>query len=145
MVIFCRDPDLRQQVIYCIIMRFSEKEAMDFITKKGYTISSRTYRYIKKDVIQSRYKRVEEIFDTGLIDQHLQCLDTIQLAQKEMWKKYEECKDAYKSVEILTQIVNTLPFTSQYYDGMRKVLNIRNKISALQQKEFQHNNNINRL
>ena len=91
---------------------------------------------IKRDIIQSRYKRIEEIFDTGLINQHLQCIDAIQLAQKEMWKKYEECKDAYKCVEILTQIINTLPFESQYYDAMRKVLNIKNKMAALTQKEY---------
>ena len=92
-------------------MRFSEKEALYFIAKKGYKISSRTYRHIKKDILEYRDKRIEEIFDTGFVDQHLQSIDTIQLAQKEMWVNYEKCSDPYKKVEILTQIVNSLPIS----------------------------------
>jgi hypothetical protein len=53
-----------------------------------------------------------------------------------MWINYENCKDPYKKVEILTQIVNSLPFLSQYYDATKKVLIRKNKMYALQQKDF---------
>jgi hypothetical protein len=126
-----RDPELRQYVLECIIFRYSQKESIDYISKKGYNITDRTFRNIKRDIVQSRYKRVEEIFDTGLIDQHLQAIDAVKLAQREMWINYKNCIDPYKRVEILTQIINSLPFLSQYYKTIQIVLMKSKKNSLL--------------
>ena len=116
---------------------------MDYIFKKGYNITDRTFRNIKKDIIQSRFKFFTEFMDTGVIDQHVRAIQIIYQAQREMWINYEKCQDPYKKVEILTQIVNTLPFLSNYYEASRKVLIFKNKMSALQQKDFPQNNSNN--
>lgn len=42
----------------------------------------------------------------------------------------------YKKVEILTQIVNAQPFLSKYFETTKNVLIFKNKMSALQQKNF---------
>ena len=60
--------------------------------------------------------------ETGLIDQHIRAIESIYHAHSEMWVNYEKCQDPYKKVEILTQIVNTLPFMSQYCFGTKKVI-----------------------
>jgi hypothetical protein len=131
-----RDPELRQYVLECMIFRYSEKESMDYIFKKGYNITDRTFRNIKKDIIQSRFKFFAELMDTGVIDQHIRAIQSIYHVQREMWINYEKCEDPYKKVEILTQIVNTLPFLSNYYKATKNVLIFKNKTSALQQKDF---------
>ena len=130
-----RDPELRQYVIECMIFRYTEKESMDYIFKKGYNITDRTFRNIKKDIIKSRFKFFAELLDTGVIDQHIRAIQSIYHVQREMWINYEKCEDPYKKVEILTQIVNTLPFLSNYYKATKNVLIFKNKMSVLPQKE----------
>lgn len=131
-----RDPELRQYVLECMIFRYSEKESMEYIFKKGYNITDRTFRNIKKDIIQSRYKYFKELIDTGLIDQHIRAIESIHYVLREMWLNYEKCGDPYKKVEILTQIVNTQPFLSKYFETTKNVLIFKNKVSALQQKDI---------
>jgi len=131
-----RDPELRQYVLECMIFRYTEKESMDYIIKKGYNITDRTFRNIKKDIIQSRFKFFAELMDTGVIDQHIRAIQSIYHVQREMWINYEKCEDPYKKVEILTQIVNTFPFLSNYYKATKNVVIFKNKMSSLQQKDF---------
>jgi hypothetical protein len=131
-----RDPELRQYILECMIFRYSEKESMDYIFKKGYNITDRTFRNIKKDIINSRFEFFAELMDTGVIDQHIRAIQSIYYVQREMWINYEKCEDPYKKVEILTQIVNTLPFLSNYYKATKNVLVFKHKMSALTQKDF---------
>jgi hypothetical protein len=131
-----RDPELRQYVLECMIFRYNQKESMKYIVKKGYNITDRTFRNIKKDIIKSRFKFFAELMDTGVIDQHIRAIQSIYHVQREMWINYEKCEDPYKKVEILTQIVNTLPFLSNYYKATKNVLIFKNKMSPLQQKDF---------
>jgi hypothetical protein len=44
--------------------------------------------------------------EVGFADQHLDKIDKPDFIEKEMWRKYRECKDPYKGVEILTHIAN---------------------------------------
>ena len=131
-----RDPELRQCVLECMIYRYNQKESMEYLSKKGYNITDRTFRNIKRDIIRSRFKWISEMVDTGLIDQHIRAIESIYHTQREMWINYEKCQDPYKKVEILTQIVNTLPFMSQYCFGTKKVISVKDQMSALQQKDI---------
>jgi hypothetical protein len=131
-----RDPELRQYVLECMIFRFNQKESMDYIFKKGYNITDRTFRNIKKDILKSRFKYFKELVDTGIIDQHIRAIECIHHVLREMWINYEKCQDPYKKVEILTQIVNVQPFLSKYFETTRNVLIFKNKMSAFQQKDI---------
>jgi hypothetical protein len=122
MVYLVRNKELRLLVINCIAMRFTEKESLSYLKTEGYDITARTYHRIKKDIVESRFKRMNEISDTGFIDSHLQSLDTLLHCQKEMWTNYYQCKDPYKKVEILTQICNLQPFISEYTSQSRQVM-----------------------
>lgn len=109
---------------------------MDYITKKGYKITDRTFRNIKKDILKTRFEYFKELVDTGVIDQHIRAIQCIHFVLKEMWLNYKKCEDPYKKVEILTQIINAQPFLSKYFETTRNVLIFKKKMSALEQKEF---------
>lgn len=131
-----RDPELRQYVIECLIFRYTEKESMDYIVKKGYNITDRTFRNIKKDIINSRFQYFKELVDTGVIDQQIRAIECIHFVLREMWNNYEKCEDPYKKVEILTQIVNAQPFLTRYFENSKNVLLFKKKMSALQQQDI---------
>jgi len=63
----------------------------------------------------------------GFVDQHLDKIDKLEVIEKEMWKKYRECKDPYKCVDIVTQIANLQPFISAYCDSTRYVIKCTEK------------------
>lgn len=117
-----RNKELRLLVINCIAMRSSEKEALSYLKEHGHGITARTYERIKKKIIDSRFKRMNEISDIGFIDSHLQSLDVLLLCSKEMWANYQIEKNPYKRVEILTQIANLQPFISEYYQTSKQVM-----------------------
>ena len=72
-----------------------------------------------------KMERLYLMAKVGFVDQHLDKIDKLECIEKEMWKKYRECKDPYKGVEILTQIANLQPFLSAYYDSIRYVIKCR--------------------
>ena len=72
-------------------------------------------------------ERLNLMAKVGFVDQHLDKIDKLEVIEKEMWKKYRECKDPYKGVEILTQIANLQPFLSAYYDSIRYVIKCRDR------------------
>lgn len=122
MTSFVGNKELRLLVINCIAMRFTEKESLAYLRGNGYDVTSRTYQRIKKKIVESRFKRMNEISDTGFIDSHLHGLDTLLHCQKEMWTNYYQEKNPYKKVEILTQIANLQPFISEYTCQSRQVM-----------------------
>ena len=117
-----RDPELRAYIINCMVMRFSEKESLAYLKGHGFEIHERTLYQIKKRIKESRFKRIKEIFDYGIIDQHLQAIDLLNTTVKEMWVNYHKESDPYKKVDILTQIINVQPYLSDYYYGTKKVV-----------------------
>lgn len=117
-----RDPELRMYVIHCMVKRSSTKESLAYLKGYGYKINERTLRRIKKDIKESRFKRVKDIFDFELIDQHINAIDLLLESIHQMWLNYERETDPYKKVEINIQIINILPLLSQYYYETRKIV-----------------------
>jgi hypothetical protein len=122
MVKYDKDLDLRQHIISCIGIGFHEKESLVFLKGKGYDISGITYNRIKKSIKDSRFKRMNDISNTGFIDAHLQTLDNLLLIRKEMWLNYQQEKNPYKKVEILTQIANLEPYIRECYNSTPQVM-----------------------
>lgn len=105
-----------------MVMRFSEKESLAYLKGYGYEITGKTYYEIKKRIKKSRYKRIKDIFEFELVDQHLHAIDLLQTSIKEMWANYHKETDPYKKVDIITQIINVQPYLSDYYYGTHKVI-----------------------
>jgi hypothetical protein len=107
--------DRQKIVIETMVMRLSTKESLLYLQDHGFPITEATYKI-------------------GFVDQHLDKIDKLECIEKEMWKKYRECNDPYKDVEILTQIANLQPFISAYYDSTRYVL--KKQYPSLEKKEY---------
>lgn len=90
----------------------------------GYEIAKQTLRFNKKKIRDSRFKRMREIADTGYIDYHLDAIDTLEWCKKEMVTNYYKVlkTDAYKATEILTQIINALPYFAEYIAESKEVM-----------------------
>ena len=67
---------------------------------------------------------MREMANTGFIDYHLDAIDTLEWAKKEMVGNYYKVlkTDPYKASEILTQIVNLLPYFAEYIAESKLVM-----------------------
>jgi hypothetical protein len=114
-------------VIETITMRLSTEEALTYLHDHGFLIKEATYFRDKAKLEKTKMQRLYLKVKVGFVDQHLDKIDKLEFIEKEMWKKYRECKDPYKGVEILTQIANLQPIVSAYYESTRYVLDRREK------------------
>lgn len=119
--------DRQKEVIETITMRLSAKEALIYLHEHGFLIKEATYYRDKAKLEKMKTERFYLKAKIGFLDQHLDKMDKLEFIEKEMWRKYRECKDAYKGVEILTQIANLQPIISAYYDSTRYVLKCRER------------------
>ena len=118
--------DRQKIVIETITMRLSTKEALVYLHEYGFPIKEATYYREKAKLENMKMERLNLMAKVGFVDQHLDKIDKLEIIEKEMWKKYRECKNPYKGVEILTQIANLQPFLSAYYDSIRYVIKSSN-------------------
>jgi len=117
-----RDKDLRLLIINCIATRMSRAESQTYLENKGYKMSLKQFDRIKKNIIDSRHSRINEIANTGFIDAHLEAIDTFLNIKREMWINYNNEQHPYKKVEILTQIANLQPYINEYYASTQDIM-----------------------
>lgn len=79
-------------------------------------------------------------------DQHLDRIDNIELALKEMWLNYRLEKDTFRKVLILEKIIMVQPYLSSYYEATKYVVDTKNeKIGLIQDSsisKLQKNNSL---
>ena len=101
-------------------MKLSEKEALDYLKDRGFTISRESYYRYKRKIAQSRFDRLSLIAKSQFVDQHLERIDQLELINQEMWHCYRE-KD-YKGMDALLRIAELQTYISPYYDASRYVM-----------------------
>lgn len=116
------DQAARTLIIHCMVQRLTVKESLDYLRKHDIDISKAWFLEQKRRIKESRFSRMREIADTGYIDYHLDAIDTMEWAKKEMIANYENERDPYKRVEILTQLINMLPFFAEYVAETKEVM-----------------------
>jgi len=114
--------ELRQLIIYCIAMKLSETESIEYLRTKGYNCTSRTYRSQKALIRGKRQERLNQIASFEFIDSHLDAIDNLYHVKQEMWLNYEAEQHPYKKTEILTQIANLEPYISEYMGLTKKII-----------------------
>ena len=129
----CRDPELRNLIIVCMLKRFNTRESLVYLHRHEYDIKERTLRKIKHDIRQGRFKEIREILDHEIIDQHLDSIQTLNQSLREMWQQYERENDPSKKVDINIAIVNLLPIRSNYYYNTAKIIT-KEKIEEIEKK-----------
>ena len=118
--------EVRRAIIHCMVQRLTIKDSLDYINnKQGLQLAESTFYKYKRKIKSERFKRMREIADTGYIDYHLDAIDTLEWAKKEMISNYENEQEPYKRVEILTQIINMLPYFAEYISESKKVMELK--------------------
>jgi DNA repair ATPase RecN len=105
-----------------MIMRLSEKDSMQYLHDRGFSISIQHFYRIKKRIQESRFDRLSLIAKQGFVDQHLERIDQLELINSEYWKLYRETKDTFKKALILEKIAELQTYISPYYDASRYIL-----------------------
>jgi hypothetical protein len=101
---------------------------MDFLAKAGIKFHVRSLYNIKNKIKRNISVRVNTVYDYEMLEEHFIAIEMIKLAQKKLWEYAEQEQDPYKKAEIVTQVVNTLPFLSEYYKSIKHVLRLHKSI-----------------
>lgn len=102
-----------------MLMRFNERESLDYVRKQGYRISHAQYYRIKKRMQDSKFDRLNQIAK-GFVEHHLERLDTLELINHEMWASYR--KGDYKAMDALSKIAQIQPIVSSYFEASKMVM-----------------------
>lgn len=119
---YSKDPDVRSIISQGMCLRLTEKEIMTLLAKQNITFTRKTLYNIKEKIKKNVTERVNTVYDYEMLEEHFLAIDTIKLAQKKFWEYVEQEQDPYKKAEIVTQIINTLPFLTEYYKSIQHVL-----------------------
>jgi hypothetical protein len=120
-----------------MIMRLSEKESLTYLKDKGFEISVNHFYRLKRKIQESRFDRLSLIAKQGVVDQHLERIDQLELINSEYWKLYKQEKDNFKKALILEKIAELQTYISPYYDASRYVMEQSIKSNKDETKENQ--------
>jgi hypothetical protein len=102
-----------------MLMRFNEKESLEYVNEQGYELSRAQYYRIKKRIQDSKFDRLNQIAK-GFVEHHLERLDTLELINHEMWASYR--KGDYKAMDALSKIAEIQPIVSNYFEASKMVM-----------------------
>jgi hypothetical protein len=119
---YSRDPDVRSIISQSMCLRLTEKEIMALLAKQNIHFTRKTLYNIKQKIKKNVVERVNTVYDSEMLEEHFLAIDTIKLAQKKLWEYADQEQDPYKKAEIVTQIINTLPFLTEYYKSIKHVM-----------------------
>ena len=128
-------------IMRCMLMRFNERESLDYVKEQGYQLSRAQYYRIKKRIQDSKFDRLNQIAK-GFVDHHLERLDTLELINHEMWASYR--KGDYKAMDALSKIAQIQPIVSSYFDASKMVMEdeIERTRKETRWKEDKNNNEV---
>lgn len=121
-------------IIECICLRLHEKEALSYLSDKGYDISTAEYYSLKKEVQESAHTRLNQIASKEFLSQHIERIDTLKTVHNELWDNYHKEKNSINRAKILMQIADIQFYLSSYYDSTRYVLEQSAKTKERQQQ-----------
>ena len=117
-----RDRELISHVIYCSCMRLKEREAISYLTDKGYSIGAATYYRVKKEIEETTRERLNLIASEEFLSQHLLRLDNLKTIENEMWTQYNKETNPTKKANILMQIAELQQYLSSFFDSTTYVM-----------------------
>jgi len=115
-------------VLECVKMRLPERQALEYLERHGYDVSSATYERDKRKVEQNKLTRLFKIGQIGFENQHLDRIDNTELALKLMWQNYNAERNPFRRVLILEKIVAVQPYLSSFYEVTKRVIESDPKI-----------------
>lgn len=122
-----------------MLMRFNERESLEYVREQGYQLSRAQYYRIKKRIQDSKFERLNQIAK-GFVDHHLERLDTLELINHEMWASYR--KGDYKAMDALSKIAAIQPIVSSYFEASKMVMEDEIDRMRKEIKWKEHNNEV---
>jgi len=122
--------DMELCVVACTAMRFTEKEALAYLEKKGHKMSPRKYYYTCGHISAETRKRAFE-HARSFLEDHINTVDELLNIKKMMYENAENEEDPLKNSIILTKIVETMiPYISAYKEATKDIIieEVKNKI-----------------
>ncbi len=116
------NPEIISEIIYCVCLRLTEKEALKTLRDRGHKISAATYYRLKKEIQESTRDRLNTIANTEYLQQHIDRLNNLNTIHNELWKQYKRENNPTKKANILMQIAEMQIYLSSYYDSTRYVM-----------------------
>ncbi len=136
-----RDRELIAHVIYCSCMRLKEKEALSYLTDKGYGIGAATYYRVKKEIENTTRERLNLVASEEFLSQHLLRLDNLKTIENELWMQYSRETNPTKKSNILMQLAELQQYLSAFFDSTTYVMErsamIKKRKKELEQQEQQ--------
>ncbi len=115
--------ELKQLILRCMVMKFTEKEALAYIKTNYKCIEANRYYAIKKELknhlMEEGYRITSE---NGLYEQHMMRIQTLETIQKEQWIKYHMEPKPFLQSAILERIQNLQVYLSSAYDYIRAII-----------------------
>jgi hypothetical protein len=109
-------------VIDCICLNYSEEQALQYLSTKGYDISRAELYRIKNDIKNNTTTRLNLIASEGFMAQHLERIDMLKTVQAELIEQYKNEKSPINKAKILMNIAEIQQYLSSFYDASRYVL-----------------------
>lgn len=126
--------ELELAIVAVKSMRFTEKEAMDYLKSKGHEISIRKYYHTLGHISSETRKRAFEIAKSFLED-HIITIDELLNIKKIMYEESNKEKDSLKKTLILAKITETMiPYISAYREATKQIVEEVQKRVAIEEK-----------
>lgn len=109
-------------VIECMCRHISERESLQYLEDKGYSISRSEFYTIKKEIEDNTVQRLNLIASKEFMSQHIQRLDMLKTIQTELWSNYHKEQNPSKKCNILMQLAEIQVYLSSYHDSTRYVI-----------------------
>lgn len=109
-------------IIECICLRLKEREALSYLSDKGYDISAAEYYKLKKEVQQGAHTRLNLIASSEFLTQHLERIETLKTIHNELWNQYHVEKNPTNKAKILMNLADIQQYLSSYYDSTQYVM-----------------------
>ena len=126
---------IQPYVIDIMAMNLSEQESLDYLERKGYSISNRELYRIKAEIKNSTNERLNLIAAEEFTSQHISRLDNLRLIEKELWANYNLEKNPTKRSNILMQIAELQQILASFFDSTRQVLETGMRLRKKKQLE----------
>ena len=86
------------------IQRLTEREAVQYLEKEGYSMSVRTYARYKKEHETGTAKRFLELARSEWANEHLLVLDKLKHIEKKYWELFNESETPTEGKNILDSL-----------------------------------------
>ena len=130
---YIRNPEIREDVTYCVRFRLTEKESLDELLKSGHDISYRTFRRIKSD-LEPNKQRLDKVIKKDILLHVVEIKEILESVQKRLFDIRKKDLKVSDELKVIREIKKTEKEILELYDS-------HPVIAYLLEREKKKNNN----